>query len=78
MTVGGGGGPAAFEASTALATAGREGWEEEGGRQWGGEGGGNPMRQRGERQREGNASQHSESLYLHPSLSLSFSPRFCP
>ena len=33
-------------------------------------GGGNPMRQREERQREGNASRHWESLYLHHSLSL--------
>lgn len=68
----GGGGPAASEAPTALVTAGRGGWEE-GRRGWGGEGGGNPMRQREERQREGNASQHWEPR--SPSLSLSlFSP----
>lgn len=68
----------------ALLTAGRgegEWWREEEEGRWGvgreyGEGGGNPMRHREERQREGNASQHRESLSIsilltpHPAFPL--------
>lgn len=67
----------------ALLTAGRgegEWWREEEEGRWGvgreyGEGGGNPMRHREERQREGNASQHRESL--SPSCSPPTPPFLC-